>query len=86
MGHLVDDLKVERDGLLAEDHLSGLSSGHDLPGVLVGGGADHDGLHIRVVDELTRTAAKKNQSENNYRKNRRRGRDIYITVSYTRTK
>lgn len=52
--HLVDDVEAEGDGLLAEDHLSGLRRGHDLVRVLVGGGADDDSLHLGVVDELRR--------------------------------
>lgn len=50
--HLVDDLEAEGDGLLAEDGLASLSRRDDLPRVLVGGGANHDGLYIGVVDEL----------------------------------
>jgi hypothetical protein len=33
--HLVDDLEVEGDGLLAEDGLAGLRGLHDLRGVLL---------------------------------------------------
>lgn len=61
--HLVDDLKAEGDGLLAEDHLSGLGRRHDLPGVLIGGGADHHGLHLGVVDELSTQSKQSKQSK-----------------------
>lgn len=52
MTYLIDDLEVEGDGLLAEDGLASLRRRRDLSRVLVGGGADHHGLHVRVVDEL----------------------------------
>jgi len=50
--HLVDDLQVEGDGLLAEDELAGPGASHDLVRVLVSGGADEHGIHLRVLDQV----------------------------------
>lgn len=61
--YLIDDLEVERDGLLAEDSLAGLGSSHDLSGVLVGGGADHHCVHLGVVDQLFRQSGSTKDAE-----------------------
>lgn len=48
---LVNDLQVGVDGLLTEDMLPRAGGSDHLLGVLVGGGADADGVDIWVFDE-----------------------------------
>jgi len=51
------------NGLLAEDVLAGGRAGLDLVSMVLGGGADPDGVHVGVVDDLGRSGGREGARE-----------------------